>query len=157
MIRIASLLSLATIVCLVSVATAEEKAATSKLPAALQALGSAQGQVVTKEAASRVRGQGCVIVPRHPTFTQVNQITIQGEGTVEVTKIVGLVGQAVATGGGGTIQAQFGGMTGTVAAGTDHHGAAAISWNISGAGAIEHATITGTGTFVFSNVFTSGH
>jgi hypothetical protein len=125
----------------------------------LQALGAGSTQVVTKQEAKSVRGQGfpCPLplpCPICPTITQVNQFTLTGEGPIEVTKVVGVVGAAAATGGGGLIQAQFGGVSGQVFAGTDTSGAAALSWWTQGAGVVEHASLVGTGTITFSQVFT---
>ena len=57
MFRSLSLLSLVALLSFASVTAAEEQAATGQLPAALQAIGAATGDVVTEREAHDVRGQ----------------------------------------------------------------------------------------------------
>ena len=57
MIRTLQMVSIAALIGMVAIAQAEDKAATSKLPAALQAVGAADSAIVSQTAAQDIRGQ----------------------------------------------------------------------------------------------------
>lgn len=69
-----------------SVVQAEEKAATSTLPAALQVMDVDQSQVLSAEQAQAVRGQGCGGCP----LSQVKQFAIAGQAAGVTTLLEGV-------------------------------------------------------------------
>jgi hypothetical protein len=101
---------------LASFAAAEDKAATAQLPAALQAMGVVDGDLVSEAEASAVRGQSY-------SFEQHKLFRVEGTASGTITLIEGMIGNIQAAsaseGEAQATEALFGGLEGHVSVGSD--------------------------------------
>lgn len=158
------------------VLSADDRAATSQLPGALQALGITGRQVASVDQAHQVRGQGgCVVVRCNPRpncsppppppppsncqpcqgggVYQSKSFAVTGTATGQVVLMEGVVGEFQhsnqSSGNGTVVQGQFGGLSGTL--GSDSNGNLAFA--VGGKALQETVTFEGQYQQVFTQTY----